>query len=89
LRELRLRNQRERLASYLPNVSHEQLESTAIRTERSKMTADAKTREDKGDAQNRDQRDLTTRVGTRLERPEKKSRRRLFGRRGTTPTTGS
>jgi hypothetical protein len=53
------------------------------------MTAAAKTPEDKGDAQNRDQRDLTTRVGTRLERPEKKSRRRLFGRRRTTPTTGS
>jgi hypothetical protein len=53
------------------------------------MTADPKTPEEKGDVQNRDQRDLTNRVGTRLERPEKKSRRRLFGRRRTTPTTGS
>jgi hypothetical protein len=51
--------------------------------------ADPKTPEDKGDAQNADQRDLTTRVGTRLERTQKKGRRRLFGRRRTTPTTGS
>ena len=54
-----------------------------------KMTAPVKTPEDKGDAQKRAQRDLTTRVGTRLERPEKKSRRRLFGGRRTAPTTGS
>jgi len=53
------------------------------------MTAAAKTPKDRGDAQKRAQRDLTTRVGSRLERPEKKRRRRLFGGRHTTPTTGS
>src|SRR6187551_2098919 len=35
LREVRLRNQSERRASYLSNVSNHRLESTAIRTERS------------------------------------------------------
>lgn len=53
------------------------------------MTATTKSPEDKSDAQKRAQRDLTTRVGSRLERPEKKRRRRLFGGRRTTTTTGS
>jgi hypothetical protein len=53
------------------------------------MAAAAKTPEVEGDAQKRAQRELTTSVGTPLVRQEKKSRRRLFGGRRTTPTTGS
>jgi hypothetical protein len=45
--------------------------------------------EDKGDAEKRAQRALTTSVGTPLVRHEKKSRRRLFGRRRTTPSVDS
>ena len=53
------------------------------------MAAAAKPPEGKGDAQKQAQRDLTTSVGTPLVRQEKKSRRRFFGGRRTTPTTGS
>lgn len=37
----------------------------------------------------RDQQKLTTSVGTTLEPSEKKSRWKLFGRRGERPATGS
>jgi hypothetical protein len=53
------------------------------------MAEEVKPPEDKGVAQKRAQRDLTTSVGTPLVRQEKKSRRRLFGRPRTTATTGS
>ena len=76
-------------ASYLSNVSNDRLESTRYEPRGAEMAAAAKPSEDKGDAQKRAQKDLTTSVGTRLERPEKKSRRRLFGGRRPTPTTGS
>lgn len=45
------------------------------------MTAEAKAPEEKGVAEKRAQKELTTRVGTPLVRQEKKSRRRLFGGR--------
>ena len=45
------------------------------------MAAEAKPPEEKGAAEKRAQRELTTRVGTPLVRQEKKSRRRLFGGR--------
>jgi hypothetical protein len=53
------------------------------------MAEATKTREDESVAQNRAQRDLTASVGTPLVRQKKRSRRRLFGGRGTTRTAGS
>jgi hypothetical protein len=52
------------------------------------MNQDAKTK-DEGGAQERAQRDLTTSVGTPLVRQEKGGRRRLFGGRRKTRTSGS
>jgi hypothetical protein len=53
------------------------------------MDAAMKTPEEKALAQKQAQRELTASVGTPLVRQEKKSRRRLFGRRGETPTAAS
>jgi hypothetical protein len=53
------------------------------------MAATAKTPEDERDAQERAQKDLTRSVGTPLVRQEKKSRKRLFGRRRTTSAPDS
>ena len=89
LRHMRLRNQSERFSSYLSNVSTTSWNPRRYEPRGAEMAATAKTPEDKGDAQQRDQRDLTTSVGTPLVRQEKKSRRRLFGRSRKTPTTSS
>jgi hypothetical protein len=45
------------------------------------MDTNGKRDEEAGAADDRAQRKLTTSVGTPLERPEKPSRRKLFGRR--------
>ena len=45
------------------------------------MDANGKSREQDGTADDRAQRKLTTSVGTPLVKPEKPSRRKLFGRR--------
>jgi len=45
------------------------------------MDTNEKSREQDGAADDRAQRKLTTSVGTPLARPEKPSRRKLFGRR--------
>jgi len=86
LHRLRLRNQRERRPSYLSNVSDQQLASAPCGPRGAQMAEGPKTREDKGVAQKRAQRDLTESVGTPLVRQKKRSRRRLFGGRGTTRT---
>ena len=87
LHHVRLRNQRERRPPYLSNVSSDQqLESAQYEPRGAEMAETKKTREDEGVDQKRAQRDLTASVGTPLVRQKKRSKRRLFGGRGTTRT---
>jgi hypothetical protein len=86
---MRLRNHRERRTSHLSNVQDHQLENPRdTKAGGAKMTQATKDPKDEG-VQERAQRELTASVGTPLVRPEKSKKRRLFGGRRKSSTSGS
>jgi hypothetical protein len=86
---MRLRSHRERRTSNLSNVQDHQLENPRdTKAEGAEMTQATKDPKDEG-AQERAQRELTASVGTPLMRPEKSKKRRLFGGRRKSSTSGS
>jgi hypothetical protein len=90
VRQMRLRNHRERRTSHLSNVQDHQLENPRdTNAEGAEMTQATKDPKDEGGAQERAQRELTASVGTPLMRPEKSKKRRLFGGRRKSSTSGS
>jgi hypothetical protein len=88
VRSLRRRDQRQWNSAELSDVLVDELESNAVRIESrgAKMNNDEKIRDEEGNSAESAQRKLTTSVGTRLVKPEKHSRRKLFGRRGRPAT---
>jgi hypothetical protein len=87
---MRLRNHRERRTSHLSDVQEHQLENPRdTKAGGAEMTQATKDPKDQGGAQEQAQRDLTASVGTPLVRPEKDKKRRLFGGRRKSSTSGS
>jgi hypothetical protein len=87
---MRLRNHRERHTSHLSNVQDHKLENRRdTKAGGAKMTQATKDPKHEGGAQERAQRELTASVGTPLVRPEKGKKRRLFGGRRKSSTSGS
>jgi hypothetical protein len=91
VRGVRLRNQRERRSSYLSDVSDDELESNAIRTQPrgAEMVTARRTGDETGNADEHAQRELTRSVGTPLVRQKKPDKKKLFGRRRERPTAES
>jgi hypothetical protein len=88
VRQMRLRNRRDRRASCLSDVQDDQLEHPRdTEAGGAKMNNATKTPTQEAEAQDRAQRKLTTSVGTPLVRQEK-SKKRLFGGRRKSSTAG-
>ena len=86
---MRLRDHRERRTSSLSDVQGDQLEHPCdTKAGGATMNNATKTPTEEAGAQERAQRELTTSVGTPLVRPEKTTKRRLFGGRRKSSTAG-